>query len=733
MSKNDQKQDSGTKALRPRARIMRTLGDELISSEVVALIELVKNAYDADARRVLVKFEGDLSIGQGKIEVIDNGHGMSLDTILNHWFEPATMVKKHQRKSEKLKRRVLGEKGIGRFAVSRLADRLEVVTRRAGTDAEVLVLFDWLEFDKEDKYLDEIEILWEVGRPAEICPDGTIKELWEEDDKPPRAVEMSHGTILRMEGLRIQWERDQIETIRRDLSRLISPAFGQDAKLIKEDFQIRLKLPSPYEEFSGVIGPPDALKNPHYTLKGDVAADGSYDVTVEYRGNKPSEGIQGKAVFADGHKPLCGPFSIELRVWDRDTPSLAELAQGMRSTVADLRRDLDRATGINIYRDGFRVLPYGEPNNDWLRLDIRRVNNPGLRLSNNQVAGYVYITADKNPLLRDQSNREGLIGGLALDDFRELIRHVLSELEIRRYNARHQNDGKETPPRRGGLFTDFSLQDVSEVIKTRHPQDTALITMVEEKAKALDHQVQEVQQVLTRYRSLATLGQLIDTVLHDGRAPLSKIGNEAALGKRDLERIDKNNGKEDLLLKLGKRFNSISSQSEVLDASFRRIEPFGGRKRGRPVTAQLEQMISNAFSVLQSKIDDLRVKVDLPKTDTQVTLDPVEIQEVIVNLLENSLYWLRQVPEDSRAISVSVKRRGSDEVEILFSDSGPGVNSDFRDLIFDPYFSTKPDGIGLGLTIVGEIISEYYDGDLDLIDKGPLAGATFRIILRRRV
>ena len=452
MSKNGQKQDSGTKALRPRARILRTLGDELISSEVVALIELVKNAYDADARRVLVKFEGELGIGQGKIEVLDNGHGMSLDTILNHWFEPATMVKKHQHRSEKLKRRMLGEKGIGRFAVSRLADRLEVVTRRAGTNDEVLVLFDWREFDREDKYLDEIEILWEVGQPTEIRPDGPIKELWEEDEKPPRPGEMNHGTILRMEGLRIQWERDQIETIRRDLSRLISPAFGQDEKLLKEDFQIRLKLPSPYEEFSGVIGPPDALKNPHYTLKGDVTADGRYDVTVEYRGDKPSESIQGKAVFADGHKPQCGPFSIELRVWDRDTPSLAELAHGMKSTVADLRRDLDRATGINIYRDGFRVLPYGEPNNDWLRLDIRRVNNPGLRLSNNQVAGYVYITADKNPLLRDQSNREGLIGGPALDDFRELIRHVLSELEIRRYNARHQKDEKETPPRRGGLF-----------------------------------------------------------------------------------------------------------------------------------------------------------------------------------------------------------------------------------------------------------------------------------------
>ena len=108
-------------SFRPRARIMRTLGQELISSETVAIIELVKNAYDADATKVLIRFVDSLEKGQGAIEIIDNGHGMSMETVKFAWMEPATNSKRTRRKSETLHRNLLGEKGIGRFACSRLA------------------------------------------------------------------------------------------------------------------------------------------------------------------------------------------------------------------------------------------------------------------------------------------------------------------------------------------------------------------------------------------------------------------------------------------------------------------------------------------------------------------------------------------------------------------------------------------------------------------------------------
>src|SRR4051812_19863479 len=124
---------TGTRPLRPRARLLRTFGEELISSEVVALLELVKNSYDADATRVLIRFHAPVEKNKGRIEVLDDGHGMNLETVLSAWMEPATSFKKHDIRSPRFKRRVTGEKGIGRFAASKLADYLEVVSRRRQT------------------------------------------------------------------------------------------------------------------------------------------------------------------------------------------------------------------------------------------------------------------------------------------------------------------------------------------------------------------------------------------------------------------------------------------------------------------------------------------------------------------------------------------------------------------------------------------------------------------------
>jgi len=708
--------------------MLRRIGDELISSETVAVIELVKNAYDADATRVLVRFQGPLEIGHGTIEVMDNGHGMSLETMQTTWMEPATLFRKRQQRSEQYGRRVLGEKGIGRFAASRLANTLEVVTRRAGEDREIRALFDWSQFDDEHKYLDQVEVRWEEATPAEICPGGTIQTLLEEG-QTPESHALTQGTILRMEGLRAIWGESQFETLHTGLSRLISPFFEQEQLTRHDAFQIYLELPAQFAPLSGIIKPPESLKNPHYTVKGSIDETGHYTLTFKLPGQDSQEHITGQFPLPNRHTPQCGPFSIELRVWDRD--SLSGLAHERGATLADVRRDLDAAAGINIYRDGFRVLPYGEPRNDWLRLDLRRVQNPTMRLSNNQIMGYVLISADKNPQLHDQSNREGLIEGPALDDLRELVKMVLAELETRRYTIRRQTEaGQQTVPDRG-LFSGLDLTGISELVRKQHHDDTRLLELVQERERDLELRVKVVQEVLARYRRLATLGQLVDTVLHDGRAPLAKIGNEAHLGQRDIERTLTDNG--NLLSRLRQRFGTISTQVAVLTALFRKIEPFGGRKRRRPVLARLEQVIADAFSVLETESVAVGANVSLPDTSTQVTVDQAEIQEVIVNMLQNSLYWLRQVPQDRRKVAVCVRRKSADEVEIVFSDSGPGVKAAIRDAIFDPYFSTKPDGVGLGLTIAGEIINEYYAGDLELLDSGPLPGATFRITLRSRV
>lgn len=715
---------SGTQALRPRARILRTFGDELISSETVAIIELVKNAYDADATRVLIHFEPPLEKGQGRIDILDNGHGMALETVQEAWMEPATLYRKQKSFSEVYNRRVLGEKGIGRFAASRLADGLEVYTRRTKSLKEVRVFFDWGQFDKQDIYLDEIEILWEESEPAIFCANGIAEKLWNEW-LDISSMDTSHGTLLRMENLRQDWDKEQITELRRGLTKLVSPFSVSDTAHKKTDFQIILR--TPFEDLSGIIQPSEVLVRPHYIIQGEVDKEGLYKLYVSINKSDKQQ-LEGKFSLGDNRKPQCGPFGLEFRVWDRDSDSLGKLASRIGLTIGDIRRELDEAAGIGIYRDSFRVMPYGEPNNDWLRLDLRRVQNPTMRLSNNQIVGYLIISADQNPDLRDQSNREGLIAGQALEDFKGVIKFVLAILEEERYKVRPRREQKAA---KGGVFTDFSITTISKLVKDRYPKDKELLDLIAHQESDLDRRVELVQDVLARYRRLATLGQLIDTVLHDGRTPLSKIGRQAYLGKRDTQSEPKDLAT--FVRKLQERFGTIFSQSDVLETLFRKIEPFGGRKRGRPVEKCLEEVITNTFSVLDAEIRRKRVKVKPPIGDTRVTVDESELQQVFINLLQNSLYWLEKMPEDARKIVVQVKRLSDENVEVIFSDSGLGIAPDIKDFIFEPYFSTKPDGIGLGLTIAGEIISEYYDGSLELLNSGPLPGATFRILLRRRV
>lgn len=708
--------------LRPRARLLRAFGDELISSESVALTELVKNSYDADATGVLIRFVAPLEVGAGRIEVIDNGHGMTLDTIQTTWMEPGTLNRKRNKRSEGLGRRVLGEKGIGRFAASRLADHLEVVTRRAASDNETHVEFDWTQFDDDSRYLSEIQAQWWETKPEELTETGLLGQLVTLLEASPSS---SRGTVLRMFGLRDAWDEDKLMALRGTLAKIVVPILDSDQQ--RADFGIYLVVPDGMGPVGGRVEPAEFLEQPHYSISGSIATDGSYALELRLRASRTSQKLTGVFTVRKKHAPECGPFRIELRVWDRDATSMRELASAYPQGVRDIQRDLDAAAGVSVYRDGFRVLPYGEPKNDWLRLDLRRVQNPTLRLSNNQIVGYVAVSADANPDLRDQTNREGIIEGRALDDLRSLVVQVLAELEKRRFGERHPKPSEDARP--SGVFTGFDLADLRKLVGSTYPTDVQLIEAVETKQEDLDRRIVEAQEILARYRRLATLGQLIDRVLHDGRTPLAKLRNEAELALSDLAKATEPINRDH---STAKSLEKIIGHAGFLADLFRRIEPFGGRKRGRPSSIILEDAIGQAFELVRGDLDADGIEVRLPTSRTQITADATEIQEVFFNLVTNSIYWLQTTPKQKRAIAVQV-RQLDDCVEVDFSDNGPGVDPNYRDEIFEPYFTTKPDGHGLGLALSGEIVKDYYSGELALLNTGPLPGATFRVTLRRRV
>jgi len=325
------------------------------------------------------------------------GSGMDLETVLGYWMEPGATSKmelKGQRTGKG--RRVLGEKGIGRFAADKLARRLELISRRAGDKNEVLATFDWDEFDSESSMLSEIRNRWEA-RPAEAIP--------------------GQGTILTMTGLRSRWNERIFRRLCTRLSRLRSP-FGE-----LDSFAIRIESDE-FPRYSGELRA-DFLDRAPYRI--EATFDGEQAIEVRVNDARPDR----HAWNGDGYL-FCGPVRIRIHAFDLETDAVARVGPRM-----DVRPWIKEWSGISIYRDGFRVWPYGEPHDDWLRLDQRRVNNPVVRLSNNQVVGFVQISGDRNPGLKDQTSREGLLNNRAYEDLRRLLYFVLQILESERQSVRH--------------------------------------------------------------------------------------------------------------------------------------------------------------------------------------------------------------------------------------------------------------------------------------------------------
>jgi len=247
---------------------MLTIGLELISSETVALTELVKNAFDADATHVLVRLsgrvndEGVIPAGEGVVEVLDDGTGMTGEVIAGTWLEPATPNRRRQNKSAR-GRRILGEKGVGRFAAAKLAGMMELVSR-SSHDPEIRITLDWSDFEDEDAYLDEIKIGWTEGVPLAFGRSGEVGTLWRrairdhvqgaKGSTPRHQPKVGQGTLLRMRGTRVDWDEDLLSEVRTTLSRLVSP-FGAHEGLAA-DFTVILDAPPAFGVLSGVVEAP---------------------------------------------------------------------------------------------------------------------------------------------------------------------------------------------------------------------------------------------------------------------------------------------------------------------------------------------------------------------------------------------------------------------------------------------------------------------------------------------
>jgi len=653
---------SGKGRIRPRARLIRTIGAELISSEVVAVLELVRNCYDADARKVEVQFQNVHLPEQATLAIYDDGHGMGRDILLGPWLEPATDHKSSTGVGEfagersPRGRRRLGSKGVGRFAAQRLGEHLLVRSRQARNHGVLEAEFDWNLLDGSDRYLDELVVPW--------------REL-----KVERRYR--RGTLLLISRLRDTWTEERFERLRLALSRLLGPGLG-------DEFRIELIINGTREEVKPFI---DAL-SPMYSIEGSVADDGFCQVT--YRDVTGSLEEWHRSVLWP-HKDTCGPFKFKISSWDLDREALeyffrkAEIGLGLR----DFRRVIRDHSGVSLYRDGFRILPYGEPDNDWLRLDRRRVNNPTLRLSNNQILGWVQLTADDNPLLQDQTNREGLVANAAYSHLQQVILELISYLETRRFTARrsfgHGNrsgNPSAQPPR----FIDEDLEELA-VRLAQHTEVTGDILPAFR--DALSRGAERNLAFVQRYLRLAGAGYLSSRVVEELVHPTRQALTEADFLDRELvafATVLPQESKDDLLVSVGKLKRSLAMLTQ-------RIEKISSvvSDGPRPMSCGLGECVEAMGDLFLREFVRAGIELEIDiKEDLEILPFATVLDQVVAILFGNAVFWLKQAGSPKR---LSVMVNGS---TLIVENNGPRLPRDLQERIFESSFD-HPAAIGLAL------------------------------------
>lgn len=688
---------SGSSPFRARARLIRLLGEELISDEVMAVVELVKNSYDADACRVTVTLEKVTDQENGLIRIEDDGFGMDLQTVLYDWLEPAT---NHKRARGGIKTRTprgriqLGEKGVGRFAADKLGGELELVTRKAGVEEETVVKVGWQHFE-HDHYLDEVENNWFTREPVEFAGS-------------------RHGTLLLIRKLRTGWTEAVVKRVYNGLLRLVSPT------VTNMDFVIEVKS----EEFPMISG---RVMNPlldtaPYRLTGKVDGQGILKVT-DGKDNFVDLRQECQGYFRKGsgemRNPECGPFSISLNVWDLEPVN--KTGTGMARATREAVRSF---SGVSIYRDGFRVWPYGERDDDWLELNQRRVNNPTLRVSNNQVIGYLEITDRDNPELRDRTSREGLIENIALADLRVLVMTTLAVLETKRFKRRHPEVERKTGV--APQEEDELLQLITRARKagSGDKHNTGLKATLYEMEQFYRNRLQEERKRYNQVSRLAGTGMAAELLTDAFSRDISNVTKTLSI----LENVTRYNGDLEIRKLVKELTNRFEAVNEKLDLMGPLYQP--NPSENEPVN--VIRVIADVVTILDNRIQETgtRVMTLIPR-NMEIRISEGHLMQVLMILVENALRVIKEAATPEPCIEIKLVSETGFK-GLLVSDNGPGVPEPVRSLIFQPYFSARQAGRGLGLHVARDIL-EMYNSSVDLVfGKSSLPGACFEMKFDRR-
>ena len=701
-------------SIRPYARLLTMLGDQLISNERTALIELIKNAYDADADWVNVRlkeFNADMSANEhSSIVVEDNGCGMTPEVIRESWMNPAAPHKYIQKKEGKTStpgkgRIIQGEKGIGRFAILKLGNVITVTTRTDKSPFESALKYDFAKYD--DDFTEESE------KAKELFLDQI--EIDYSEISPPKAIETVSGTAIEIRNLKGTWSESIIDGLKKDVASLTDPVSKLSASTAAEDFKISIIFNEERESIQEESA--DTLKalienNAVLKIQGEFNSQTNAFIFTNNSDERSKKEISlndskirglwiwrqrfGNANPEDQHRHYkCGSFKFHFYVFD-----FSRNISGKHALYQE-QKNLLKAHRIYLYRDGVRVFPYGNLDDDWLEIDIARgTGRAGDFFSNDQIIGWVDISQQENSDLRDKTNREGLIKkGDATADFLFLIPTFLSYVKQNPFLQYQQNLKKRNvvaAVRENMVFN--LLDDLRKTLESHgHKTESAKVRKIEmEYKRERDYLLQRAETT----EDLAGVGLSVETTSHDIMLMMGRARSLAV----ELAELSRSWGDEIIRRKAESLVETLTKITEGMTD----IQSLFKSAKRRRKAMEIEPLLDKIYQLYESLLDNKSIqyeKVVAPGSPLTASTTDGVVMQVLINLFDNASYWLDTVERNQKQIKVTVNGNLG---ELIFSDNGPGIDEKDASYVFEPFYSGKgQEGRGLGLYIAHQLLERH--------------------------
>lgn len=743
-----------TLKIRPYARLLTMLGEQLIKNEQIALAELIKNSYDADADWVKVRFvdfgfdekKNEIFITKdSKIIIEDNGCGMSLQVIEDSWMNPATPNKKTRENEEvkttpKKHRIIQGEKGIGRFAILKLGRDIKITTRPEDENTEYVIDYklsqyddDFLSEDGKDKqlFIDDINIPVSEQTPfllvdRKVIVNNTVFEKGND-----------HGTIIEISNLKGEWSYDKIKKVNAESQKLESIFEKIFSEKKKEDlFEIGFECndnrllysDETIKELSSLLDNSAVLKITN-GLYSEKEGRFTYKINnVPYALSLKDSQISGLTVFKErfAEKNLfgeteirsttCGDFKFNFFVFDfaADRESGAYyLDKKDKETIKEHR--------IYLYRDHIRVAPYGDPDNDWLEIDKKRgVGRAGDYLSNDQVVGFVDISKQGNPRLKDKTNREGLIEeGNATRDFIVLLHSFLLFIRqhaYRQYQERVKQQKEQQIDKLRVVDNQFTQ------LKDSIGGNTKALAAYNDLYRSYQIEKKFYQNRLDNTEDLAAVGLSVETASHDMSMMLTKGVDAIDNLIKDIDGgVLTDEQVENELHSIRGMFSFVKDQMRDIQLMFK-----SSKQRRRPI--RFEDLLEKVGKIYKRTLNREHIEYSVNKIGSPIIAKCTDavILQLLINLFDNAVYWLATPDIVEKKITITLD---GEKQQVIFSDNGPGIREDDKPFIFEAFYSGKEDGRGLGLYIARQLLQRmgYSISLAEIPSEQILSGANFVI------